>query len=77
MVQGRQSHGRFGHGTGPAKPESGGADAGSAALAQRIHDLGHTLIVGLPASKRHHDAARGRADPSTHHPPLWRGRLWD
>ncbi len=58
MVQGRQSHGWFGHGTGPAKPESGGADAGSAALAQRIHDLGHTLIVGLPASKRHHDAAR-------------------
>jgi hypothetical protein len=31
-------------------------------LGQRIHDLGHTLIVGLPASKRYHAAVRLSAE---------------
>ena len=64
MYQGRQSHMWFGHGTKPvdgsaaadAKPDLGSID-------ERIHNLGHTLVAGLPASKRHHSAARlGRVD---------------
>lgn len=55
MVQGRQSHGWFGHGTGPVLAPDASSAAG---LVRRIHDLGHTLTAGLPASKRNHDAAR-------------------
>ena len=59
MYQGRQHHMWFGHGTKPvdgslpgdAKPDLGSID-------ERIHNLGHTLVAGLPASKRYHAAAR-------------------
>ncbi len=63
MHQGRQAHGWFGHGTGPGFSS---ADPGpvqtAAVIAQRIQDVGHTLVAGLPASKRHHDATRLGAD---------------
>lgn len=57
--QGRQYHMWFGHGTKPtdgspaadAKPDLGSID-------ERVHNLGHTLVAGFPASKRHHAAAR-------------------
>ena len=59
MYQGRQDHGWFGHGTGPGAPSATPDAAQSAAvLDQRIRDIAHTLIAGLPASKRYHDAAR-------------------
>ena len=45
----------FGHGTKPkdAKTPSVAADV-PPPLQDRIHDVGHTLVAGLPASKRHH-----------------------
>ncbi len=60
MNQGRQSHGWFGHGTSPDKAASPQAPARP--LAERIHDLGHTLVAGLPKGKRHHDAGRLSAE---------------
>lgn len=49
----------FGHGTKPdgetALPPSKDA---LPSLQDRIHSLGYTLAAGLPASKRHHAAAR-------------------
>ena len=59
MYQGRQDHGWFGHGTGPGVFSAALRPAQSAAvIEQRIRDIGHTLIAGLPASKRSHDATR-------------------
>ena len=58
MHQGRKSHGWLGHSTGPAAAAGPAAGHPPTPLAQRIHDFGHTLPAGLPASKRHHDAAR-------------------
>ncbi len=60
MNQGRQSHGWFGHGTNPDKAAS--PQGLARPLAERIHDLGHTLVAGLPAAKRHHDAGRLSAE---------------
>lgn len=59
VYQGRQYHMWFGHGTKPkdAKPGSAPKDA-LPSLQDRIHDVGHTLVAGLPASKRHHAAVR-------------------
>ena len=49
----------FGHGTKPkdAKTPSVAADV-LPPLQDRIHNVGHTFVAGLPASKRHHAAAR-------------------
>ena len=59
MHQGRQDHGWFGHGAGlGASSATLGPAQAAAVVGQRIQDIGHTLIAGLPASKRHHDATR-------------------
>jgi hypothetical protein len=59
MYQGRQAHGWFGHGTGPGTASTDSEPAQAAAvIEQRIRDIGHTLIAGLPASKRYHNAVR-------------------
>ena len=59
QYQGRQEHGWFGDGTAPDSGKKQPPDKPSpAALAQRIHDVGHTLVAGLPASKRYHPAAK-------------------
>ncbi len=58
VYQGRQYHMWFGHGT---KPLDGSADLAKLDLGsidERIHNLGLTLVAGLPASKRHHSASR-------------------
>ncbi len=59
QYQGRQYHQWFGHGTAPksfgTEPSE---DPSAGTIAQRVHQVGHTLIAGLPASKRHHDAAK-------------------
>ena len=63
MYQGRQYHMWFGHGTKPVDGSSaadGKPDLGS--IDERIHNLGHTLVAGLPASKRYHATARLGAD---------------
>ncbi len=64
MYQGRQYHMWFGDGTKPqdAKTSSVAEDV-LPSLQDRIHNVGHTLVAGLPASKRHHAVARlGAAD---------------
>ena len=59
MYQGRQHHMWFGDGTKPkeAKTPSVAEDA-LPSLQDRIRNVGHTFVAGLPASKRHHAAAR-------------------
>ena len=59
MYQGRQYHMWFGDGTKPkdAKTPSVAEDV-LPSLPDRIHNVGHTLVAGLPASKRHHAVAR-------------------
>lgn len=59
IYQGRQYHMWFGHGTRPKDDVASPATEDAiSAIAERIHDLGHVLMAGLPASKRHHAAAR-------------------
>ena len=59
QYQGRQEHSWFGDGTAPASDKAGRVtSASAAAISQRIHDVGHTLVAGLPASKRYHAAAK-------------------
>lgn len=59
QYQGRQEHGWFGDGSAPASDKAGRVTSASAAtIAQRIHDVGHTLVAGLPASKCYHSAAK-------------------
>jgi len=64
IYQGRQYHMWFGNGTKPidTSPQSTAKDV-LPSLQDRIHNIGHTFVAGLPASKRHHAAARlGAAD---------------
>jgi len=64
IYQGRQYHMWFGNGTKPidTSPQSAAKDV-LPSLQDRIHNIGHTFVAGLPASKRHHAAARlGAAD---------------
>ena len=59
VYQGRQYHMWFGHGTKPKDAKSGSVPQDVLpSLQDRIHNVGHTLVAGLPASKRHHAAAR-------------------
>ncbi len=59
IYRGRQYHMWFGHGTAPmdASPQPAAKDV-LPSLQDRIHNLGHTLAAGLPASKRHHAVTR-------------------
>lgn len=57
IYQGRQYHQWFGHGTKPGDAGPDGADK-LPPLAERIHGVGHTLLAGLPASRRHHVGVR-------------------
>jgi len=59
VYQGRQYHMWFGHGTKPKDASLGSAPQDVLPpLQDRIHSVGHTLVAGLPRSKRHHAAAR-------------------
>lgn len=59
MYQGRQYHMWFGDGTKPKEAKAPPAAEDVLPLLQdRIHNVGHTLVAGLPASKRHHAVAR-------------------
>jgi hypothetical protein len=51
--QGRQEHGWFGNGTGPARPDgAGAADDVSPNLDERIRSVAAGAIAALPAAQR-------------------------